>query len=92
MGYLPGIPDLLIPYPTRLHHGLFIELKCGKNKLSPEQKEVITRLMGAGYECRVCYCLEEFIRSVNEYIKGGIDGKSKEGRGREESFGRLPGM
>lgn len=40
LGVKPGIPDLLLAYPSNGYHGLFIELKVGKNKLSQHQEAV----------------------------------------------------
>lgn len=40
-----GFPDLVLVRPPRI---LFIELKAGKNKLSPEQKEWLELLRACG--------------------------------------------
>lgn len=69
MGYLVGIPDLLIPHANRFYFGLFVELKTETGKLSKEQKEVIGKLEHEGYKCSVCRSVEEFIETVNEYLK-----------------------
>lgn len=69
MGYMKGIPDLFIPHANRFYHGLFIEMKTEKGRLSHEQKEVIPRLESEGYKVAVCRSLDDFIGTVDRYMK-----------------------
>lgn len=76
MGCVAGFPDLFIACPkiskcfdTQDLHGLFIEFKTETGKLSPAQKDIAIRLSGAGYQVSVCRSLDEFIKTVNEYMK-----------------------
>ena len=69
MGYMKGIPDLFIPHANRFYHGLFVEMKTEKGRLSPEQKEVIPRLEAEGYKVAVCRSLDDFIVTVDGYMK-----------------------
>lgn len=69
MGLRSGVPDIFIPYPTKKHHGLFIELKYGKNKATPAQSEFIGRLLQQGYEAKVCWGADAAIDAVIEYLK-----------------------
>ena len=68
-GALAGVPDLTIPKPAHDYNGLFIEMKAGKNKPTPEQKEIMNKLTAYGYKCEVCYTLAGFIEVVNDYMK-----------------------
>lgn len=68
-GVLAGVPDLCIPIARKSYHGLYIELKVGKNKLTENQKEVISRLVDNGYKCYTCWTLTGFIEIVNNYLK-----------------------
>lgn len=43
-GVKPGVPDICLPVARRGYHALFIELKAGNNKATPEQLEWIDRL------------------------------------------------
>jgi len=70
LGVLSGIPDLYIPEPFGGFHGLFIELKAGRNKPTDAQQAMIDALRGRGYAVRVCYALNEFMEAVNGYLKG----------------------
>jgi len=68
MGYLVGTPDLLIPVARNGYHGLFIELKSGKNRLTQSQIIVIGCLTQEGYQCEVCRSIEEFMRVTVKYF------------------------
>lgn len=77
MGMVAGMPDLFIPSPAHLlngrawhiAHGLFIELKTPKGKISPAQQVVHERLRTSGYQVEVCRTLEEAITVINNYLK-----------------------
>lgn len=69
-GVLPGIPNLCIPFPKGRFHGLYIEMKDGSNgRLSEHQQRVIDTLQTFGYDVAVCRSLEQFMDTVNEYMK-----------------------
>ncbi len=68
-GMRPGVSDLFIPWPTKKYPGLFIEMKWGKNTLTPEQEDFIDLVINLGYRADVCYTLNEAITSVNNYLK-----------------------
>ena len=68
-GVLAGTPDIFIPEPRNGFHGLWIEFKFGKNKLTDSQSYVIGKLRKNGYRCEVCYSLEEFLTIVDNYLK-----------------------
>ena len=67
MGLRSGFPDLLVPLARGDYHGLFIEMKYGKNKTTKEQKEWLERLSGEGYACAVCYNAAEAIKTIESY-------------------------
>ena len=71
MGTLAGMPDLHIPEPNGQYHGLYIELKAGKNRLTKNQSLIIEKLTNNKYKCEVCYSLDEFMSAVNNYINRG---------------------
>jgi hypothetical protein len=69
-GELPGVPDIQLAVPRNGYHGLFIEMKNGKaGRLSDHQKEMIALLEEQGYACAVCHTLDEFMTTVEEYMK-----------------------
>ena len=67
MGLRSGFPDLLVPLARGGYHGLFIEMKYGKNKTTKEQKEWLERLSADGYACAVCYNAAEAIKTIESY-------------------------
>jgi hypothetical protein len=60
-----GIPDFGIYRGSRI---LWIEFKTGKNKLSPEQKNQIARMLTDGNEVRVCYSYPEALAAVKTFF------------------------
>ena len=71
-GTLKGVPDLFIPEPNIQFHGLFIEMKYGKGKLTIEQTQMLSDLAQRGYEAKVCYSIDDFITIVNNYLNNQI--------------------
>ena len=67
-GCSPGVPDLCVPIPNKKYHGLFIEMKYGKNKPTAYQKEWIEYLNGVGYLAVVCYGADEALDILKKYI------------------------
>ena len=67
-GVLRGVPDLCIPEPTKKYHGLWVELKVGYNKASPEQIQLIRELIFRKYACVICYNLDEFMKVIKDYF------------------------
>jgi hypothetical protein len=49
-------------------HGLFMELKVGKNKLSPEQIVWLDNLRVAGYYTAVCFSFNEAKDTILRYL------------------------
>ena len=54
-GARAGIPDLTLAVPSRGFHGMFIEMKFGRNTVTARQRDWIEKLRGHGYYCAVCY-------------------------------------
>ena len=79
-GVLAGVADLFVmrhkefpdkTFPDRyVHfwHGLFIEMKVGKNKQTDAQIYFAVNAMAHSYQYRVCRSIEEFMNVVNEYL------------------------
>jgi hypothetical protein len=67
-GVLPGMPDLHIPAAKGGFHGLYIEMKTGKNTPDGNQRTVMQKLQDEGYRCVVCYSFDEFRKEVNGYL------------------------
>lgn len=67
-GVKSGVPDLHLAYPNKNHHGLYIEMKWGKNTPTENQEEWIKGLSAAGYKCEVCWSSEEAIQVIKDYL------------------------
>ena len=69
MGVKRGVPDICLPVPLGGYAGLYIELKAGKNRPTPEQREWLSALTQFGYFAVVCYGFEEAVATITKYIK-----------------------
>ena len=70
-GVKAGVPDICLPVPSGAYHGLYIELKYGKNKTSPEQRAWLAALSAVGYKTAVCYGWSEAAETILKYLKEG---------------------
>lgn len=68
-GVTPGIPDLMLAVPINPYHGLFIEMKAGKNKTTSHQKERIKELQDMGYCCEVVNSFDLFSKKIKKYLQ-----------------------
>lgn len=68
-GVKAGVPDLMLPYPTKHFAGLFIELKAGKGKTSKEQDEWLQYLSSVGYMTSVQWTWEGAKDLIVDYLE-----------------------
>lgn len=68
MGTRKGFPDLVLFFPSKDYHGLFIEMKSEKGRQQPSQKEWQRQLEWAGYKYVVCRSFGEFMTEIKEYL------------------------
>ena len=68
-GVKAGVPDLCLPVARGKYHGLYIEMKYGKNKTSEKQEEWISALRRQGYAAGVCYGWERAAEVITEYLE-----------------------
>lgn len=67
-GCTAGVFDCFLAKPNKTKHGLWIEFKAGKNKLTENQKIFMECRLKDGYECKVCYNLDEAIKALEQYL------------------------
>lgn len=67
-GLKSGVPDICLPVPNNGFHGLYIELKFGKNKTTKAQEEFMALLKKQNYKTAVCYGFEEARETILEYL------------------------
>jgi len=70
-GVKAGVPDICLPVPRGAFHGLYIEMKYGKNKLTADQKWWLVALSQQGYATAVCYTWESAKTVILSYLGGG---------------------
>ena len=67
-GAKAGIPDVTLPVPRPGFHGLYIELKVGKNTTTKAQRWWLDRLAEQGYRTQVAYGWVEAARTICDYL------------------------
>lgn len=72
-GVKRGVPDLCLPVASGGHHGLYIEMKTRKGRLSNEQKRWANALQAQGYRFRMCRSWQEAATTIAEYL--GFDAR-----------------
>lgn len=68
-GVKAGVPDLCLPVARGRYHGLYIELKYGKNTPSDDQEKWMLALSKQGYAVKVCYGWEQARKSIMKYLE-----------------------
>ena len=61
---------MCLPVARNGFHGLYIEMKYGKNKPTDHQKEWIKALKEQGYKVTVCYSGVEATQELESYLQG----------------------
>jgi hypothetical protein len=72
-GYRKGFPDLMIYEPRGKWHGLAIEFKTAKGRLSPEQIEWGESLTERGYFWYVCRSIDDAEAVISFYLSANLD-------------------
>lgn len=68
-GVRAGVPDLFLPVPVGMHHGLYIELKWGAGKPRPAQLEWARRLRLRGYRVEFVWdSVAAVLRVIEDYL------------------------
>lgn len=67
-GVKAGVPDLFVPVAKKGYHGLFIEMKFGKNKTTANQDKWLSLLENNGYCTFVCYGFDSAVKALDWYF------------------------
>lgn len=67
-GVTAGVPDVFSAIPNAEHHGLFIEFKANKNKLTAKQEAFIENIQAQDYAVAICYSVDEAIKAFEFYL------------------------
>lgn len=68
MGVRAGVSDYLLPVFCWKTPGLWLELKAGKNKATPEQLKWLRLMQEQGYATAVCTGWVEAARAISSYL------------------------
>ena len=68
-GVKAGVPDICLPSARGGYHGLYIELKAGKNTATKEQKEWLSALSEEGYKAVVCRGWVNAAEEIKKYLE-----------------------
>jgi len=67
-GVTPGIYDIFFPVPRNGYHGLYLEFKAGKNKLTEHQKVFEAHCKEFNYAAHTVYNWLAAAKIVVEYL------------------------
>lgn len=70
LGLQPGFPDLFVPAARGGYHGLMIEMKTERGRLTADQKRWLAQLNAAGYRAVMCRGADEAICEIQNYLRG----------------------
>ena len=68
-GLRAGVPDMLLPVARDGQHGLFIEMKIGRNRPRENQAWWLDQLHAQGYLAVVCYSWYEAAEVIKKYLE-----------------------
>lgn len=68
-GVKAGVPDLVLPVPRQRFHGLYVEMKWGKNTTTDKQDWWLEQLQQQGYKTAVCWSADEAMDVIAEYME-----------------------
>ena len=71
MGVKSGVPDLHLPVARGVYHGLYLEVKTEKGRVSANQMWWLERLRENGCCCVVCRCWEDAAHMLVTYLTEG---------------------
>ena len=67
-GVKAGVWDIFVPIPKGIYHGMWLEMKYGKNKLSEAQVLFGEQMERYGYRTDVAYSADEAYVKIQNYL------------------------
>ena len=67
-GLKKGVPDIWLTVPKGEYHGLVIELKADRNRVTEDQQEWLERQAKYGWRSFACWGFEAAAKVVAEYL------------------------
>lgn len=69
-GVLSGVSDLMLPVARAGYHGLYLEMKAARGRLSEAQRWWIESMRGQGYFADVAFGAEQATQCLADYLRG----------------------
>lgn len=86
-GVKAGVPDIVLPAARAGYHGLYIELKAGKNTTTENQRRWLEYLRQQGYYTAVCYGWQKAAELIETYLlRTGRAGRGREDMGTDKKI------
>lgn len=60
---------MVLPVPRQQFHGLYVEMKWGKNTTTDKQDWWLEQLQQQGYKTAVCWSADEAMDVIAEYME-----------------------
>ena len=73
-GVVAGMPDMVLLCARCGRHGLFIEMKTARGRVSEAQRNLFPLLEAQGYGVAVCHGWREAAETVEAYLAGHWEG------------------
>lgn len=67
-GVKPNMPDIFLPVARRGFHGMYIEMKIGRNQPTRGQRTMHKALQAQGYYVVTCWGFEEARDEIVDYL------------------------
>ncbi len=67
-GVKAGVPDVCLPVPRGIYHGLYIEMKVKPNRPTKDQLHWLELLSRQGHKTAVCYSWKEASALLEKYL------------------------
>ena len=72
-GVKKGVPDLCLPVARGPYHGLWIEMKNERGRVSDAQQWWVSRLTEQNYMAAVCHGWEAAVKLLEWYLEGAAE-------------------
>jgi len=63
-----GVSYLFLPAARGEYHGLWVEMKHGHNRVTPDQQKFITAMRRFGYKAEACWGADAAIELLKSYV------------------------
>jgi len=74
-GVKSGVADIQIAIPSNGFHGMFLEMKIGKGKLTPKQLKFLQDMSSKGYYAIWRIGFDDCKKAIEQYVWGTVHGE-----------------